>query len=158
MDGSLVTPALYSKLGGPKKNDRMRRTDKIDCVFLTCNRSDFSFLAIVLQYSCIRMHQARTLEEADFLLTVTEGTVLLSDVKFLDGYWLDALGMISALHPHVASMVVSEEAEHPSLSEAYSVGACAVLRKPIVLDQAIEWIRVLDEAARNRAVLLASPA
>jgi DNA-binding NtrC family response regulator len=104
------------------------------------------------------MHQAETLEESDFLLTVTAGTVLLSDMSFLDGSWRDALAMVSSVHPHVASIVVAEEAEHPSLSEAYSAGACAVLRKPIILDQAIERIRVLDEAARDRAALLGNQA
>jgi DNA-binding NtrC family response regulator len=103
------------------------------------------------------MHQAETLEETDFLLTVTAGTVLLSDVRFLDGSWREALRMAAVVHPHVASIVVAEDAEHPSLSDAYSVGACAVLRKPIVLDQAIERIRVLDEAARDRAALLCNP-
>lgn len=136
----------------------MRRPDRIGCVFLTCIRRDFSFLATILQYDGIRMHQAQTLDEADFLLTVTAGTVLLSDVRFLDGSWRDALLMASAVHPHVASMVVLEEGEHLSLSEAYSVGACAVLRKPIVFDQAIERIRVLDEAARDRAALVGSSA
>ncbi len=143
---------------GAKDSDHMRSPDRIDCVYLTCIRSDFSFLAIVLQYSGIRMHQAETLEETDFLLTVTAGTVLLSDVMFLDGSWREALRMAAAVHPHVASIVVAEEADHPSLSEAYSVGACAVLRKPFVFDEAIEWIRVLDGAARDRAALVGSPA
>ena len=31
--------------------------DMIDCVFLTCFQSDFSFLASVLYYSRIRLHR-----------------------------------------------------------------------------------------------------
>ncbi len=125
----------------------------IDCVFLTCFRGDFAFLATVLYYFHIRLHRADTLEEADFLLTVTSGTVLLADVTFLDGSWREALQMISEVHPRVAALVVADAVDEPFLCDAYSLGACGILWKPLVADRAIRFIRALDEAARNRAFL-----
>jgi DNA-binding NarL/FixJ family response regulator len=129
--------------------------DRIDCVFLTCFRSDFSFLATVLYYSRIRMHRAETLDEADFLLTVTASTVLLSEMTFLDGSWREALGMASEVHPHVAALVVADPVDRPFLSDrdAYALGACGILWKPLAVDQAINLIRTVDEAARNRVAL-----
>jgi len=71
-----------SMAGKPRAEhgDERRGDNRIECVFLTCLQSDFSFLSTVLYYSGIRMHRADTLEEADFLLTVTSSTVFLSDI------------------------------------------------------------------------------
>src|ERR1039458_1115216 len=94
--------------------------NRIECVFLTCFRSDFSFLASVLYYSSIRMHRADTLDEADFLLTVTSSTVLLSDTRFLDGSWREALRMVSEVHPHVAALVVADDGSRQARSAGRS--------------------------------------
>lgn len=128
--------------------------NRIDCVYLTCFRSEFSVLAITVQYSGIRLHRAETLEEADFLLTVTGGTVLLTDVAFLDGSWRDALIMAREVHPLAASSIVADSADWPFLEDAYERGACAAIPKPIELTGAIHLIRTLHEAARNRAIVL----
>ena len=61
------------------------RHNGIDCVFLTCFASEFSFLALVLRYSQIRLHRAETLEEADFLLLAIGATAFLTDVTFQCG-------------------------------------------------------------------------
>lgn len=124
-------------------------------MFLTCFRSDFSFLASVLYYSSIRMHRADTLDEADFLLTVTSSTVLLSDTRFLDGSWREALRMVSEVHPHVAALVVADAVERPFLldSDVYALGACGILWKPLWIDRTIDFIRIANEAAENRAAL-----
>jgi len=45
------------------------------------------------------MHRAETLDEADFLLTVTGATAFVSDVTFPDGTWRDALAMVAEVHP-----------------------------------------------------------
>ena len=128
-------------------------------MFLTCFRSDFSFLATVLYYSRIRMHRAETLDEADFLLTVTAGSVFLTDMMFLDGCWRDALRMISEVHPHVAALVMADAVDRPFLpdSDAYAVGACGILWKPFAMDRTIDLIQTADEASRNRVALLAEP-
>lgn len=128
--------------------------NRIQCVYLTCFRSEFSALAIILQYSGIRMHRAETLEEADFLLTVTASTVLLSDITFLDGSWHDALLMAGQVHPLVASLVVADRADWPSLGETYDRGACGALRKPLDFMETIHLIRTLHEAVRDRASVL----
>ncbi len=136
----------------PKRTPPPSASDRIDCVYLTCFRSDFSFAATVLYYSRIRLHRAETLEEADFLLTVTAATVLLSDMAFLDGSWRDALQMSSEMHSHVATLVVAENVDQPYLpdSEVCASGACGILWKPLVNDRSINLIRAVDEAARNR--------
>ena len=127
---------------------------RIQCVYLTCFQPEFSILAITLQYSAIRLHRAETLEEADFLLTVTGSTVLLSDVTFLDGSWQDALLMAQEVHPLVASLVVAEPFDWPFLESAYARGACGTLDKPVDFIRAIQLIRTLHEAVRDRVSLL----
>jgi len=127
---------------------------QIECVYLTCFRSEFSALAIVVQYSGIRMHRAETLEEADFLLTVTGSTVLLSDITFLDGTWEDALLMARQVHPLAAGLIVAEPADWPSLANAYDRGACAAVEKPVDYLRTIHLIGTLHEAVRDRASVL----
>jgi DNA-binding NtrC family response regulator len=127
---------------------------RIDCVYLTCFRSEFSVLAIILHYSSIRMHRAETLDEADFLLTVTGGTVLLSDVTFLDGSWHYALHMARQMHPLVASLVVADPVDWPSLTDVYDLGACGALWKPVDSTRAIHLIRTLHDAVRDRVTEL----
>jgi DNA-binding NarL/FixJ family response regulator len=127
--------------------------DAIECVFLTCFRSEFSVLAIVLQYSRIRMRQAETLDEADFMLTATASTVLVSDTLFLDGSWRDALRMAVEIHPCVATLVAADPVDSPYLFDAYSRGACGALWKPADFGEAVRLIRSADQASRDRALL-----
>jgi DNA-binding NtrC family response regulator len=125
----------------------------IDCVFLTCFRSEFSLLALFLQYSRIRLHRAETLEEADFLLTATGSTVLVSDLLFLDGSWRDSLKMALEVHPFVATLIAADRVDLPCLSDAYARGACGSLWKPVDSDEAIYFIRSADQASQDRALL-----
>jgi DNA-binding NtrC family response regulator len=128
---------------------------RIECVALTCFTSEFSTWATILGYSGIRLHRAETLEEADFCLTATGATVLLTDVTFLDGTWRDALRMAAGTHPLVAALVVADAVDEAALADAYTRGACAVLWKPIDFIAAIEWIRTVNQAACDRAEWLA---
>jgi DNA-binding NtrC family response regulator len=143
----LVTTGQYRV----NRETESQRPERIECVFLTCFRSDYSFLASVLQYSGIRMHRAETLDEADFLLTVTSGTAFLSDVTFPDGTWRDALAMLAEVHPLTPALVVADPVDWQFLTDAYSRGACGVLWKPIDFIQAIQMIRTADQAAHDRA-------
>lgn len=127
---------------------------RIECVHLTCFTSSYSFLANVLRYSGIRLHRAETLEEADFLLMVTGSTVLLSDLRFLDGSWQDALIMASEVHPLVASLLIAEPADWPFLAEAYERGACGVLEKTINYAETVHLIRTVHQAVRDRMMVL----
>ena len=63
---------------------------RIDCVLLSSFRSEFTFLQNVFRPT-FRMHHAESTEQADFLLTATESTVLLSDAVFAGGSWRDAI-------------------------------------------------------------------
>ncbi len=135
--------------------EQWRDSDRIECVYLTCFCSEFAFLATVLQYSGIRMLHADSLDEADFLLTVTGAGTFLCDVTFADGTWRDALYMAAQTHRHTASLIVAEPVDKPFLSDAFTRGACAVLWKPFNFTQAIDRIRTLDQAAQDRAAWLA---
>jgi FixJ family two-component response regulator len=123
----------------------------IDCVFLTCFDSDFHFHANVLLGS-IRMHRAETLEQADFLLTVTGGTVLLTDVSFLDGFWDEAADMLAQFHPLVAFLVIADEVDRQFVSEAPNRGACGVLWKPVDFVQVGRSIRTAHEITGERTI------
>jgi DNA-binding NtrC family response regulator len=127
----------------------------IDCVLLTCFASEFSFLSIILQYSHIRLHRAETVEQADFLLLVTDATAFLTDVTYLDGTWREALRMCSENHRRVPSVIVADPADQPFLGDAYVRGACGVLWKPVEVLAAIDMIRTVHQAARDRKALLA---
>ena len=123
----------------------------IDCVFLTCFRSDYSFLATVLRYSGVRLLRAESVEEADFLLTAAGATAILSDVTFSEGTWRDVLQMATELHPLVPLLIVAEPVDVPFLSDCYTRGACGVLWKPLDYLLVIQTVQTLDQAARDRA-------
>lgn len=122
----------------------------IRCVFITCFNHDFEFYVTMLRYSDIRLHRAETIDQADFLLTATGGTVLLSDIMFLDGSWEDAFDMLTHVHPLVASIVIANEVDRRFVSEVPNRGACGILWKPFEISQLSRMIRAADEAARVR--------
>jgi DNA-binding NtrC family response regulator len=124
----------------------------IDCVVLTCFDSDFGLWAPVFRPCGIRLHRAQTLETADFLLTVTDATVLLTDLVFLDGSWVDAIGMLARFHPLVASLVMAEAVDRPFVLDAINGSAFGVLWKPIQLGILSRSIRFANEAYEERAL------
>ena len=122
----------------------------IHCVFLTCFLDEWRAIATLLQYGRIRSHRAETTDQADFLLTVTGSTVLLSDILFLDGSWADALRMCADLHPGIAPLVVAEPEDRAFASEALVHGAFGILWKPLSILRVQRLIQVADEAAHER--------
>jgi DNA-binding NtrC family response regulator len=125
----------------------------IDCVVLTSFDSEFSFLRNVFRPSGIRMHHAESLEKADFLLTVTESTVLLADVTFADGSWQSALALISDNFPLVTMLVIADRVDRPFLQDLFARGACGVLWKPFDFESARKRIRAVHEASKERRAL-----
>lgn len=103
----------------------------IHCVFLTCFDAEFGVYATLLRSSTIRMHCADTLEQADFLLTVTGAGVLLSDTTFLDGSWEEAAEMLANLHPGVRLVAVVDAVDGISPAHARARGAYDLLVKPL---------------------------
>ncbi|HTX35342.1 MAG TPA: hypothetical protein VME43_09975 [Bryobacteraceae bacterium] len=122
----------------------------IHCVILSSFRSEFTFLRNVFRLAGLRMHHAESLEQADFLLTVTESTVLLSDMVFEDGSWQTALGMLRDHHPLVPMLVVAEPTDGPFLTEAIDRGAFGILWKPFDFEGVRRQIRTVHEAAKER--------
>jgi len=126
---------------------------RLHCVFITCFTHDFHFLQRMLSYSEIRFHRAETLDEADFLLTVTGSKVLISDTVFLDGSWVDALEMLSCVHPRSSFVVAADSVDIGFVGDAVDRGACAVVWKPLDWAQMMRLIRTVHEAALERLSL-----
>ncbi len=133
----------------------VRERGEIECVFLTSFRSESSSVATVFQYSGVRLHRADSVEEADFLLTVTGAAVLLADVTFLDGNWRDALDMAVELHPRVTTLIVADPVDSSFLRDACDRGALGILWRPFDFTRAFEMIRTARQAAEDRAIWLA---
>ena len=127
----------------------------IHCVILTCFDAEFEVYATLLRSSTIRMHCAGTLEQADFLLTVTGAGVLLSDTTFLDGSWEEAAGMLANLHPGVRLVATVDAVDGISPAHARSRGAYDLVVKPLRVGSLRRAI--LDaHAAAERAALAAA--
>lgn len=122
----------------------------LHCVFLSCFRSNIEFLQHLLSFSGIRIHRADTLEQADFLLTVTGSTVLISDTIFLDGAWQDALDMLLSLHTRVSFVVAADPVDSGFIADAIDCGACAIVSKPLDFSEIMRTIRTLHEAVLER--------
>jgi DNA-binding NtrC family response regulator len=133
--------------GGPMASCSCADPRIIHCVFLTCSDADFRFANILLRYPRNRFHRAETAEEADFLLTVTEATVFLSDTFFFGGYWEDSLRMCASFHPSVATFVVANPALRDYLWQASELGAAGILWKPLDISETRKLIQLAHEAA-----------
>ncbi len=81
----------------------------VDSVFLTCFEYDFEVYAGLLATIGVRVRRAATLDDADFLLAVTDASILLCDAAFPGGTWDLAAGMLAAVHPGVRLIVVANE-------------------------------------------------
>jgi DNA-binding NtrC family response regulator len=125
----------------------------IHCVLLTSIPADFTFLRNVMGVAGIRMHQAESLEEADFLLTVTGSTVLVTDLIFPDGTWRDALAVLGARHPLVPMLVTADREDRPMLADVFDRGACGVIWKPFEFEASRRLIRAVHEAYEERRIL-----
>jgi DNA-binding NtrC family response regulator len=126
----------------------------IDCVVLSSFEGESSFLRNVFRTDGIRVHHAASISEADFLLTVTGSTVLLSDVIFAGGYWQSAIDLLSKGHPLVTMLVIADPVDREFLSDIYSRGACGVIWKPFQFHSVTKLLRAAHEASRERRTLL----
>ena len=127
------------------------RKTGIDCIFLTCLDSDFDLFKGLLRVSGIRLHHASTVEEADFLLTVIEATVLISDTLFLDGTWNIAASMIASFHPSVSLLVMVDEWDKGFSRVGRDVPD--LVSRPIRLTQLRQAIQSAHRAAEERRLL-----
>jgi DNA-binding NarL/FixJ family response regulator len=98
------------------------------------------------------VHVAQTLSESDFLLTVTGSTVVLMDIVFPDGSWVDALTMLDRYYPFVAPLIMADPVDAPFISEALNLGAFRILWRPVALDKLLNAIRLASEASDERAI------
>jgi DNA-binding NtrC family response regulator len=125
----------------------------INCVVMSSFRSEFTYLHNVFRPSGIRMHHAQSIDEADFLLTVTESTVLLADIVFADGSWQSALRLLRDQYPLVTMLVIADPIDQPFLRDLYGRGACGILWKPFDFQAARTMIRAVHEASKERRAL-----
>jgi DNA-binding NtrC family response regulator len=99
------------------------------------------------------MHHAESLDEAEFLLGVTESTVLLSDVEFADGSWCDALELLGKRRPLVTMLVIADRDEWLIQGDLFDRGACGVLWRPFEFGPVRKLIRAVHEASKERRAL-----
>ena len=125
----------FAALSSSRKSD-------MECVFLTCLDSEFQ-LAGLLRAFGIRVYRADTVEEADFLLMVTDATVLLADRVFLDGTWEDAARMLARAHPRISLAVIAEDIDERIRVDACYWGVSDLLSKPLRMG---EFRRVICSA------------
>jgi DNA-binding NtrC family response regulator len=125
----------------------------IECVVLTSLGSEFTFLRNVYRFAGFRMHRAESLSEADFLLTVTGSTVLLSDVAFAGGSWREAVSLLDESHPLVTMLVIADSIDRPFLGDLFSRGACGAIWKPFQFGAVRRMIRAVHEASKERRIL-----
>jgi len=126
----------------------------IDCVVLSSFEGESSFLRNVFRTAGIRVHHATSISEADFLLTVTGSTVLLSDVIFAGGYWQNALDLLSKGHPLVTMLIIADPVDREFLGDVFLSGACGVIWKPFQFYAVTQLLRAAHEASRERRTLL----
>jgi DNA-binding NtrC family response regulator len=98
----------------------------------------------------IRLHRADTLEIADFLFLVTQGTVLVVDTTFLDGSWADALAFAGKVHPLVATLICADHVDRGFVAGAVERGAFDVLWRPIELERLRSSIWIAHEVTVER--------
>jgi DNA-binding NtrC family response regulator len=126
----------------------------IDCVVLSSFEGESSFLRNVFRTAGIRVHHAESISEADFLLTVTGSTVLLSDVIFAGGYWQCALDVLCRAHPLVTTLIIADPVDREFLGDVFSRGACGVIWKPFQFHSVTKLLRAAHDASRERKALL----
>ncbi|MGA7238167.1 MAG: hypothetical protein WBY44_20950 [Bryobacteraceae bacterium] len=157
---SILTPfAVFSAQGLNSMPNRLVRQKQpidqfIDCVLLSSFEGESSFLRNVFRTAGIRVHHAESISEADFLLTVTGSTVLLSDVIFEGGFWHSAFGLLDKGHPLVPMLVIADPVDRPFLGDVYSRGACGVIWKPFQFGSVTRQLRAAHEASKERRTLL----
>jgi DNA-binding NtrC family response regulator len=125
-----------------------------DCVVLTCFTLEFEFMAAMLRQTGVRLYQAGGLDEADFLLTATDATVLLCDTVFPDGCWNDCLRMIAHVHPSVSLVVVADEQDQSFVAPAVAGGAAGILWKPVRISELQLLIERSHKVALTRSQAL----
>jgi DNA-binding NarL/FixJ family response regulator len=139
----------------PAAHDIARETESqkccIECVFLTCFNSDFQVFAVLLRRSGIHMYCAETLEKADFLMTMTDATVLLSDSAFVDGNWYEAAAMLASFHPKATLVVVADDNDSEFRTKALNRGVCQLLSKPLRMSNLRESIQTAHRISQNRS-------
>ena len=142
-------PAIVPNEGDiGESNAEMRSA--IDCVYLSCFAGDARFLASILGLARVRLHRAETLEEADFLITATAATVVLSDMMFLDGSWQHAAAMVRRLHSLLTVLVVADPVDRVELANGASHGVFNICWKPYEVVDLRRAIQAAHDATMDR--------
>ena len=122
----------------------------IDCVVLSCFAHEVQFLAAIVGQAHIRLHRCETLRDADFFLLATGGTVLLTDTRFLDGCWQDALRLMEQTYPLVPTLLFADVTDREAITTAKGEGVFEVLMRRGSLDRFREVIAAAHEVATER--------
>jgi hypothetical protein len=115
----------------------------IECVFLTSSHADVAAVARLVSASGIRIHHARTLEQADFMLLVSGAKVLLADAG---AAWSEAQDMLARVHPGTELVLAVAD-----WSESWADAAYEVVQKPFGAEELKRTLTNAHAVARARS-------
>jgi len=112
------------------------------CVYLTSSGPSAALACSMVESAQIHIHHSTGLDDAKARLRATKSRVLLTDVAFERGNWMDALRMTAVL-PRTALVVVSHLVDARLWIGALERGAYDLILKPF---QAEDLRHVLENA------------
>jgi DNA-binding NtrC family response regulator len=113
------------------------------CVYLASSAHEAELVSSMVESERIRIYHAVTLEDASSTLKLTRSRVLMTNTKFRNGSWKDALEMSVRIRPPAALVVASRLADEKLWLGVLERGAYDLIVKPF---QAVELCRVLQNA------------
>jgi len=125
-----------------RRNPRAQDPD-VGCVYLASSVQEAQQVSSMVESERIRIYHAATLEDAESKLKRTRSRVLLTNTRFQDGDWKDALEMSVRIRPQAALVVASRLADEELWLGVLERGAYDLVEKPF---QAGHLCRVLHNA------------
>jgi DNA-binding NtrC family response regulator len=118
------------------------------CVYLAASAREAEAVSSMVESERIRIYHAVTLEDAVSRLKLTRSRVLLTNTRFRDGTWKDALETSQHIRPPAALVVASRLADEKLWLGVLERGAYDLIVKPF---QAAELCRILRNAQAHAA-------
>src|SRR5579862_2902561 len=131
---------------------------RIECVYLTPTEHEFRLAARLLSNTTISLHHAATLEQANFQLSRTRAKVLLTEVRFPDGGWENALEMLADSFPNVPLVLAASDADEHLWIRVLERGAFDLVVKPFGADDLRRILENADAHSRTKESDTASSA
>ncbi len=122
-------------------------TEPVEILLASPAEQDHEYFCLLFPKPDWRVHFARSVEEASWLLGTQSIEVLVCERDLTDGNWSNVLGIASTMSWRPPVIVISRDADEALWAEVLHSGGYDVLLKPF--DPA-EVRRVLGTAVRRR--------